>query len=243
VKSSSPYYTTAQVEIARLLAGDKKQDQAIDILERHTNGPSSFEALVALGDVYRSSEKWDDAAEAYSKAAALIPKPDRRDWGVYYAQGIALERAKKWQQAEAAFVRALELNPEQPLVMNYLGYTWIEQGVNLQKAKGMIEKAVELRPTDGFIIDSLGWAHFRMGDYENAVKYLEQAVLLEPGDPTINDHLADAYWRVGRQREAKFQRSHALTFKPADDQVPILQAKLDRGLEQAAQLAPASATP
>jgi Flp pilus assembly protein TadD len=243
VKSSSPYYTTAQVEVARLLAGEKKQDDAIRLLERHTNGAQSFEALVALGDVYRSSEKWTDAAGAYGKAAALIQKPDRRDWGVYYAQGIALERAKDWKRAEAAFVKALELHPEQPLVMNYLGYTWIEQGTNLDKAKTMIEKAVELRPTDGFIIDSLGWAHFRMGDFENAVKYLEQAVLLEPGDPTINDHLGDAYWRVGRQREARFQWSHALTFKPAEDQVPVLQAKLNRGLEQAAQLAPASATP
>lgn len=241
VQKTSPYYTSSQVEIARLLDKDKKRDEAIALLKRHTDDSNGgFEALVALGDVYRNAEEWEDAADAYGRASAMIPKPDRRDWGVYYARGIALERDKQWKEAETTFLKALELNPDQPLVMNYLGYTWIEQGVNLDKAKKMIEKAVELRPTDGFIIDSLGWAHYRMQDYETAVKYLEQAVLLEPGDPTINDHLGDAYWRVGRQREARFQWSHAMTFEPSKEQKPIIQAKLDRGLDQAAQLAPAA---
>jgi Flp pilus assembly protein TadD len=123
----------------------------------------------------------------------------------------------------------LELKPDQPLVLNYLGYSWIDRGENLQRGLQMIQKAVELRPEDGYIVDSLGWAHYRLGDYPSAVQYLEKAIELVPEDPTINDHLGDAYWQSGRPFEARYQWRRALQFGPQDDEIKPIQAKLDGG--------------
>ena len=128
---------------------------------------------------------------------------------MFYFRGICYERSKQWPQAEADLKKALQLYPDQPLVLNYLGYSWIDQGVNLDEGMNMIRRAVEQRPDDGYIVNSLGWANFRIGNYDEAVKELERAVELKPDDPTINDHLGDAYWRVGRVLEARFQWSHA----------------------------------
>ena len=132
----------------------------------------------------------------------------------------------RWPQAEADFLHALELEPEQPFVLNYLGYSWVDQGMHLEQARGMLNRAVELRPDDGYIVDSLGWVHFRMGEYAAAVEQLEHAVELEPADAVINDHLGDAYWRVGRQREARYQWKRALTLDPG------LKTKLELSIER-----------
>jgi Flp pilus assembly protein TadD len=149
---------------------------------------------------------------------------------VYYFRGICHERSKQWPKAEADFKQALELFPDQPLVLNYLGYSWVDQGVNLEEGMRMIRRAVEQRADDGYIVDSLGWAYYRMGDFENAVKHLEQAVELKPEDPTINDHLGDAYWRVGRFLEAKFQWTHARDLNPEPEELAKINAKLKSGL-------------
>ena len=138
---------------------------------------------------------------------------------------------------------ALKLSGDHPMVLNYLGYSWIEQGHNLKEALAMIEKAVELRPNDGFIVDSLGWALYRLGDYPKAAEYLERAVELEPGDPTINEHLGDALWKVGRKIEARFQWSHALDMKPEQKRIALLKSKLEIGLDAAERAAPREATP
>ena len=126
------------------------------------------------------------------------PQPEPEHWRLFYARGITYERTKRWPQAEADLLHALELEPDQPFVLNYLGYSWVDKGLNLDRPRPCCNRAVELRPDDGFIVDSLGWAYFRLGEYDKAVTYLERAVELEPGDPVINDHLGDAYWRVGR---------------------------------------------
>ena len=128
---------------------------------------------------------------------------------------------------------ALELEPDQPLVLNYLGYSWVDQGMNLAEAEAMLRRAVDLRPDDGYIVDSMGWAYYRLERFEEAVRYLERAVELRPDDPVINDHLGDAYWQVGRHREARFQWQRALTFEPEEDQVALIERKLERGLEPA----------
>ena len=141
-----------------------------------------------------------------------------------------LERTKQWELAEADFLKALELEPEQPYVMNYLAYSWIEFGEKYDEALDMLKRAVELRPEDGYIVDSLGWVYYRLGDYENAVVQLERAVELTPLDPTINDHLGDAYWRVGRYAEARFQWRRALSFNPDEELRPLIEGKLERGL-------------
>ena len=151
---------------------------------------------------------------------------DDADWRLYYTRGIALERARQWDRAERDLLKALELEPDQPLVLNYLGYSWIEQGQNLDRAKKMIEKAVLQRPQDGYIADSLGWALYRLGNYPEAVVNLERAVALEPGDPIINDHLGDAYWLAGRREEARFQWTRALTQDPKPEVEEIIRDKL-----------------
>ena len=141
----------------------------------------------------------------YSKALGVTGGSTPGDWRFYYVRGIAYERSDKFPLAEKDFLRALDLNPNQPQVLNYLGYSWVDKGMNLTRALDMIQKAVQASPNDGYIIDSLGWAYYRLGRYSDAVTQLEQAATLRPNDPEINDHLGDAYWKVGRKLEAKFQ--------------------------------------
>ena len=192
--------------------------------------PERSDALIAMGDLLRGKDRFAEAESAYTRAIQRLPKIERSDWRLLYARGITYERTKRWPQAEADLLKALELEPDQPFVLNYLGYSWVDQGLNLDRAKAMLHRAVELRPDDGFIVDSLGWAYYRLGENDKAVTYLERAVELEPGDPVLNDHLGDVYWRVGRQREARFQWQRALTFKPEPDAVAAIQAKLANGL-------------
>ncbi len=169
------------------------------------------------------------AVEA-NQPAGTPPPPDKSNWSLYYVRGIAYERSKQWAKAEADLKLALDLAPDQALIMNYLGYSWIDQGVNLDEGMRLIKKAVELKPDDGYIVDSLGWAYFRLGKYEDAVRELERAVELRPQDPVMNDHLGDAYWRVGRRLEARFQWSHAKELKPEPPELPKIEAKLKDGL-------------
>jgi Flp pilus assembly protein TadD len=178
----------------------------------------------------RGHKKFAECAEAYSDAIDLIDRPEKANWVNFYFRGICYERSHQWPKAEADLKKALELFPEQPHVLNYLGYSWIDQGVHLDEGMSMIKRAVQQRPDDGYIVDSLGWAYFRTGNYEEAVKQLERAIELKPEDPTINDHLGDAYWRVGRTLEARFQWAHARDLKPDPEELPKIEAKLKDGL-------------
>jgi tetratricopeptide (TPR) repeat protein len=234
VPDDGPVGWTVGLMRARALQDQERLDEAVVLLERMSQEqPSQIDALVAMGDLLRGEDRFAEAEAAYTRAIARVPSVDQRHWRLFYARGIAFERTKRWPQAEADLLEALELEPEQPFVLNYLGYSWVDQGLNLDRAKGMLNRAVELRPEDGFIVDSLGWAYFRLGEHDKAVTYLERAVELEPGDPVINDHLGDAYWRVGRQREARFQWQRALTFEPEPDAVTAIQGKLANGLSDA----------
>ncbi len=193
--------------------------------------PKRIGAELQLGDLLRSKKRFTEAVAAYDEAvrrAEAEKMPER--WTLFYDRGVALERAHQWPRAEADLLHALKLKPDQPLVLNYLGYSWIDRGENLDRGLKMIEKAVALRPDDGYIIDSLGWAHYRMGDYAGAVQYLETAVEKVPEDPTINDHLGDAYWQTGRLVEARYQWRRALQFGPEEKEIKPIEAKLERGL-------------
>jgi Flp pilus assembly protein TadD len=159
-----------------------------------------------------------------------VQKVDAGHWPLYYFRGICYERTKQWPMAEADFKKALALYPDQPLVLNYLGYSWIDQGINLDEGFRMLRRAVEQRPTDGYIVDSLGWAYYRLGRFEDAVRVLERAVELRAADPVINDHLGDAYWRVGRKLEAGFQWRHAKDLKPEPEDLEKIEQKLKSGL-------------
>ncbi|MGL4395450.1 MAG: tetratricopeptide repeat protein [Hyphomicrobium sp.] len=213
-----------------------KVDEAKALLELLVKkDPRDVRPLEALGNIMRSRKEYADAVAYFTRALALIAKPDNRHWGYYYARGTAYERLKNWPAAEADFKRALVLSPEQPLVLNYLGYSWIDQGRNLKEGMKLIEKAVQLKPDDGYIVDSLGWAHYKQGNFREAVRYLERAVEIKPEDPTLNDHLGDALWKVGREREARYQWEQALSLGPEPEDVAKIKAKLENGLAVKAQ--------
>ena len=231
VPETSPLRVNADIHRALNLDDLDRTDEAIALLEEVIEAnPGEAEAIVALGNILRGREQFAEAAEVYSRAISNITTPQPRDWALYYFRGMCYERAKRWTLAEIDLKAALELYPEQPHVLNYLGYSWVDQGVHLDVALDMITRAVELRPNDGYIVDSLGWAYYKLGRYEEAVRELERAVELKPNDPVINDHLGDAYWKAGRKLEARFQWSHARDLDPEPDELAKILKKLEAGL-------------
>ena len=236
VPENSAFRRTAELQIGLdLWYGDKK-DEAKKHLERAVRDyPDDVRAHTALADVLSANKEYAAASDQLNAAIELSKADNSENWNLYYQRGIAFERQKMWEKAEPDFKKALELSPEQPQVLNYLGYSWVDMNRNLDEGLEMIKRAVDLRPNDGYIIDSLGWAYYRLGRYEDAVEQLERAVLITPMDPTINDHLGDAYWHVGRRREAKFQWERALVAKPQPeaDQRKAIEAKLKNGIDDA----------
>ena len=196
------------------------------------DNPRDQEAIMALANILRARKDYKECAETYSKVVDLVPNPQKANWTLFYFRGICHERSKNWPAAEADLRKALELFPEQSHVLNYLGYSWVDQGINLDEGMSMIKRSVAQRPDDGYIVDSLGWAYYRIGNYEEATKHLERAIELKPEDPTINDHLGDAYWRVGRKLEATFQWAHARDLKPEPEELPKILEKLKNGLPE-----------
>lgn len=219
--------TEIAVNLQRMERTKEAQEKLKAIVARD---PKNYDALVTLGNVYRSNEEFALASETYSTALALLAKLEKDHWRVLYYRGITYERQKIWDKAEADFRKALSLSPDEPLVLNYLGYSMIEKKINLSEALKMVKKAVEMKPNDGYIVDSLGWAYFQLGDYEEAAIQIERAVDLNPADPIIGEHLGDAYWRVGRTLEAKFQWQHAKDNGPEPDDLKRIEEKLLNGL-------------
>lgn len=232
VPKSSPIWKNVQIRKAYGLNSLDKTDEAKVLLERLAEGmPGNPRAYDALGSIMRSRQRYKESEHFYSLAIAMVKAPQRRHWMLFYARGVCRERLKQWSLAEADLKMALKLYPEQPLVLNYLGYSWVDQGLNLKQAMNLIRKAVKLKPSDGYFVDSLGWAHYRLGAYEMAAKHLERAVELRSEDPVINDHLGDAYWRVGRFLEAKYQWSQALTLDPEPEDAVKIKEKIAGGLQ------------
>jgi tetratricopeptide (TPR) repeat protein len=235
VPANSPLKRNAEIQLATNLDTLERTEEAKKHLDKLiATKPDDLEAILALGNIMRERKQYAGCADAYGKAVALQPTPTRANWTTYYFRGICFERDKQWAKAEADMKKALELYPEQPHVLNYLGYSWIDQGVHLDDGMSMIKRSVEQRPDDGYIVDSLGWAYYRLGNYDEAVKNLERAVELKPVDPTINDHLGDVYWKVDRVLEAKFQWSHARDLKPDADELKTIEDKLKNGLATSA---------
>jgi tetratricopeptide (TPR) repeat protein len=225
--AGDPLISLVRLRRAALTEQAGSTEQAVEQLEAIARDyPNNPEPYTFLGDLLRNKNRDGDAVEAYDKAIARVGTPQRRDWALFYARGIALERSHHWPRAQADFERALQLSPEQPYVLNYLGYSWTERGDNLDQAEQMIERAVAARPNDGAIVDSLGWVLLRQGDTAAAVKNLEHAVELQPDDPTINTHLGDAYWAAGRKLEARYQWERALTLNPEPEDIAKIEAKL-----------------
>lgn len=234
IDKDSPYHFAAAVQVAVDETRLDQDDKAIaDLAALTRERPDELTAWTALGDAYRDSQRYADAAQAYDHAVKLLSPVTSKDWPLYYARGVSEERAHRWTDAELDLQQALKLSPDQPQVLNYLGYSWVDQGRNYPAALVMLEKARALSPYDGYIVDSVGWAYFRVGRYQDAAKTLEDAVLLVPGDPTINEHLGDAYWMVGKKLDAHFQWSHALAFGAEDKQKSEIEKKLQSGLNAA----------
>jgi tetratricopeptide (TPR) repeat protein len=243
---TSPLRPVADIQIGLGLEQLGKTEEAVKHLEGIIAArPEDIDAISALGNIYRSRKRFEEAAATYDKAVAKLGTPGRANWDLFYSRGIAYERIKKWPQAEADLRKALELMPEalgreRALVLNYLGYSLVDQNLKLEEALGMLRRAVELRPRDGYIIDSLGWAHYRLGRYDEAVTELEKAMELRPSDPVINDHLGDVYWKTGRYLEARYQWNYARDLGPEPEDLARIQRKIERGLEDPAPSASAA---
>jgi tetratricopeptide (TPR) repeat protein len=223
IDPSSPYALSGRILDAWIVhdAGDKEGALS---LARANAQSGDVRARRALADMHRGAGRFAEAEPLYTELITEQP----REWRLYFSRGAARERLGRWPEAEADLQRALELSPDQPDVLNYLGYMWVDRGERLQEGLAMIRRAAELRPLSGAIIDSLGWAHYRMGDYAQAVEWLEAAVRLEPADATLNDHLGDVYWRLGRRVEARFQWQRAMGLEPDDPEA--IRVKIENGL-------------
>ena len=232
VPASDPSFHAAELGRAEALRKLDRMDAASEVLEQLTRSHGNLPIVhVTLGDLMRQMERFGDAVTAYDTALALYPVEDPNHWFIYYARAIAYERQDKWDEAEADFRKALELNPDQPQVLNYLGYSLVEKQIKLDEALDMIARAVAARPDSAYIVDSLGWVLYRLGRYDEAVVHMERAAELLPVDPIVNDHLGDVLWAVGRMREARFQWTRALSFGPEEKDAVRIRRKLEVGLD------------
>jgi tetratricopeptide (TPR) repeat protein len=231
IPESSPLRSIADIQSGLCLDELDRVDEAAAHVKRVVDAdPANLEAVMALGNIYRAHNRFGEAADAYSRGIGTIADKSKADWRIFYFRGVSFERGKHWPDAEADFKQALVINPNQPQVLNYLGYSWVDMGMNLDQALNMIKTAVDLRPNDGYIVDSLGWAYFKLSRYDEAVTQLERAVELKPEDSVINDHLGDAFWRVGRKLEATFQWKHARDLGPDPEERDKIVKKLESGM-------------
>ena len=245
VAKNQPLYWLSRVRVSEVMEISHNIPQAIAMLEDLSKNPETrLEALVSLGDLHRRHEDYAKALKSYDAALATIDKPSEEHWPLIYARGMSRERMNDWDGAEKDLLQALAFQPDNPMILNFLGYSWADKGINMDKALDYIRRAVVQRPDDGYIVDSLGWALYRAGDYKESIEWLERAVSIVPDDSTILDHLGDAYWQSGRKNEAKFkwQRAHELSRDTSFRST--VENKISRGIEaMPAQVAHSSTEP
>ena len=232
ISPQSSLYIRAQHRAADLLDREGKTDQAIKLLEKLYEDHHDLDSLIMIGDLYRSAENFEKALEIYNEAAEKLGENALPSyWNLFYARGITQERLDNMNLAEKDLLKAIEYNPGNPYILNYLGYSWADHGKNLDRALEMIQQAVAIKSTDGYIVDSLGWVYYRMNRFDESSKVLEKAVALLPYDPTINDHLGDAYWQTDRRAEARFQWQRALNYATEETDTAAIENKLEHGIE------------
>lgn len=233
IAPDDPAFHVAEVGRARALLATDQTDTAIEVLTALARSHGQIIGVQQeLGTALRNEERFAEAVTAYDAAIALLgDKPKAEDWGLFFMRGICHERLKQWDLAEPDFRKALELSPNQPSVLNYLGYSLLEMNTRLDEAMALIEQAVAAEPEAGYIVDSLAWGYYRLGRYKDALAPMEKASLLEPVDPVVTDHLGDVYWANGRQREARFQWRRALSFEPEEKDAIRIRRKLEVGLD------------
>ena len=232
IPKDNPAFYIAEMGRAEALRDGGDPKAAIEVLTQLAKSHPDMPIVhLRLADTLRMEDRFAEAAKAYDRTIALLPNPGPGQWSLFFSRGIAHERSAQWPKAEADFRKALELNPDHPAVLNYLGYSYVDRGERLEEALDMIGRALEADPDNGAITDSLGWAYYRLGRYQDAVEPMERAVELEAVDPVVNDHLGDVYWAVGRKLEAEFQWRRALSFGPEEKEAARIRRKLDVGLD------------
>jgi tetratricopeptide (TPR) repeat protein len=228
VSEKSPQYVQARSRMAWSLNQSGDTNAAIALArETVAKNPSNIIALSTLADILRVNSLFEDSIIVVNQLIANKPEPS---WGDYFSRGVSLDRVGRWTEAEKDLKKAFEMNPNEPDVLNYLGYSWIERGENLEQAVELVKRAVAARPDSGAITDSLGWGYYKLGNFQLAVELLERAAQLDASDPDLNNHLGDAYWQVGRKIEAQFQWNRVLTLSPSDKLKAEVEAKLVSGL-------------
>ena len=231
IDNSSLFSDLARAKEAHAYNEMGEVDKAINLLEGYLRDkPDDLSVRTSLGDIYQVHDRFLEAKNHYSIAISSIDELSTENWYLVFSRGISNERLGNWDAAEADFMKALTLKPNEPQVLNYLGYSWVDRGERYDEARRMIERAVVQRPNDGAIMDSLGWVLYLLGDFDTAVEKLERAIELIPNDPLINDHLGDAYWMVGREIEARFQWRHALALEPDAEIIATIETKIRLGL-------------
>jgi tetratricopeptide (TPR) repeat protein len=231
VPEGSPLWLNAQLGKAYAQNSLERIEDAKTLLKELIAAyPDDTRPYSTLGNILRANKEYAEATSYYTDAIERLGPETKSHWSAYYSRGICYERMKEWSKAEADLQKALKLDAEQELALNYLGYSWVDQNINVEKAMELIRRAVQKRPNDGYFVDSLGWAYYRQNDFAQAVKHLERAVELKPDDPVINDHLGDAYWKVGRRLEANYQWKYALTLEPEAEEEKRIREKLEKGL-------------
>lgn len=233
ISKDDPVYFKAELGRAAALDSAGRTDTAIEVLNALIRSSGELpDALATLGDMLRRGNDWANANAAYTRALAAYEPNDPMRWVILYTRGITSERMGNWEDAEADFRAALELQPDHPSILNYLGYSLVERREKLDEALGMIERAVAGQPDSGAIVDSLAWVLYRLGRYDEAIVHMVRAAELEPLDPVVSDHLGDVLWAVGREAEARFQWQRALSFGPEEKDAIRIRAKLAKGLDK-----------
>ena len=245
IPESSIHHTSAQGQLAWALRREGQDMEALKVARKTLIQTDNRNIRIQLADLLQSLGRDGEAEATFTEVIDADEAAGRYDWRIYFARGGARERLGEWPPAENDLKTAMTLNPDNPTIMNYLGYSWIDRGINLQDGLDLIEQALRLAPNNGAITDSLGWAHYKMGNYERAIFYLERAASLEPDLAEVLDHLGDAYWQVGRFKEAGFQWERALKYSTDDEEIRRLRKKLDGGIAllQAATQDPIPAYP
>jgi tetratricopeptide (TPR) repeat protein len=233
IPAASSFHEDVGLRVAVNLAQSERIPEAEKKLrELIAEDRNDIDAIVALGNLLHRQKSYKEAAEVFSQAVDATVEPKKSDWSLFFARGVAYDAAKDWRHAEKDLQTAVDLDPEQAVALNYLGYSWVDRGISFERGMDLIKKAVELRPNDGDIVDSLGWAYYRLGKYPEATTELERAVELKPQSWEINDHLGDVYWKTNRKLEAKFQWLHALTLEIEPEKRIQIERKINEGLEK-----------
>ena len=229
VNTASPAWPEARQRIVASYQAEGDNDTALKLTQDLIKTqPDNREALITEADLLRATNRYAEAVTVLDKVIAS--GASNADWALYFERGTSLDRAGHWPEAEKDLLKALTMRPDEPDVLNYLGYSWVVRGEKLQQAMGMLQKAYLAQPDSGEIVDSLGWAYYSQGDFKTAVLRLERAVSLSPVSAEITDHLGDAYWRIGRKTEAQYQWSRVLTLSPTAELKSSVQQKLASGL-------------